>query len=68
MKNYKEMTKAELIKELETIESSEEILDELKRTNYELEVHQIELEMQNRELQESRKELELSHHKIYGPI
>ena len=63
MKNYKEMTKAGLIKELERIHRSGEIMDELKRTVQELKVHRIELEMQNRELQESRRELDLSHYR-----
>ena len=63
MKNYKEMTKAELIKELETVQSSSELVDEMKRTIHELEVYKIELEMQNRELQEAQQELEISRHK-----
>jgi signal transduction histidine kinase/CheY-like chemotaxis protein len=57
------MSKAELIRALESLESTLTGQDELKRVVRELQRHQIELEMQNRELREAQQALEQSHHR-----
>lgn len=70
MKNYSEMTNAELQSELLARQiysgdrkstSSEPSVEELQRLIHDLQLHQIELEMQNRELREARRSLEDAH-------
>ncbi len=62
MRNYKKLTKAELIEELEKLESQRQAMgvDEPERLLEELRIHQVELEMQNQELREAQQELEES--------
>lgn len=63
MSNFQKLTKAQLIKKLNQLQSKQIAHDnshELYRLHHDLEVHQIELEMQNRELREKQQDLELA--------
>jgi PAS domain S-box-containing protein len=63
MKKLQQMTKAELIKRVKTLETSAptaSIASERQQLLHELHVHQIELETQNRELREAQLLLEVS--------
>ncbi len=72
MKNYQEMTRDELMRELGALQTSaptganggqdqsQAAVDDQQRLLHELQVQQVELEAQNRELRETRQELEES--------
>ncbi len=59
---YKKLTRAELIEELEKLESQRQAMgaDEPESLVEQLHIHQVELEMQNRELREAQQDLEES--------
>ena len=66
MTDYQNLTKAQLIKELDRLSSDESVLkgvQETKKLYHDLEVYQIELEMQNRELRDKQQEIELARDK-----
>lgn len=66
MSNFQKLTKAQLIKKLNQLQSKQIAYDnshELYRLHHDLEVHQIELEMQNRELREKQQDIELARDK-----
>jgi signal transduction histidine kinase len=60
MPNYASLSRAELARALESLDSTPVAPDELKRLLRELQRHQLELELQNRELREAHQELEES--------
>lgn len=66
MSNFQKLTKAQLIKKLNQLQSKQVAYDnshELHSLHHDLEVHQIELEMQNRELREKQQDIELARDK-----
>ncbi|HEX8438075.1 ATP-binding protein [Archangium sp.] len=60
MPDYASLSRTELARALESIESTPVAPDELKRLLRELQRHQLELELQNRQLREAQQELEES--------
>jgi PAS domain S-box-containing protein len=60
MPEYASLSRTELARALESIESTPVAPDELKRLLWELQRHQLELELQNRQLREAQQELEES--------
>ncbi|QRN96466.1 response regulator [Archangium violaceum] len=60
MPDYASLSRAELARALESLDSTPVAPDELKRLLRELQRHQLELELQNRELRETHQELEES--------
>jgi PAS domain S-box-containing protein len=60
MSDFARLSRTELARALESIESAPVAPDELKRLLRELRLHQLELEMQNRALRETHQELEES--------
>jgi len=60
MSDYASLSRAELARALESVDSTPLALDYLKHLLRELQRHQIELELQNRDLREAQQELEES--------
>jgi signal transduction histidine kinase/CheY-like chemotaxis protein len=60
MSEYARLSRAELARALDSLDSTPLAADELKRLLRELQRHQLELEMQNRELRETHQALEES--------
>jgi len=63
MRDYAEMSKADLVRALESLHPVLADRDELKGLVQELQRHQLELEMQNRALRDAQQALEESHHR-----
>lgn len=66
MNDFRNLTKAQLIQELDRLSSDEHVLkgaQETKRLRHDLDVYQVELEMQNRELRDKQQEIELARDK-----
>jgi PAS domain S-box-containing protein len=68
MKNYSQMNRLELERELQSLRIGEDVpvtpaptVEELQGLVINLRIHQIELELQNRELRETRQQLEEAH-------
>ena len=59
-RRYQGLSKAELLREIDTLKVAQSQSEELQRTLHELEIHKAELEIQNRELQDAQQLLELS--------